>query len=202
MFRKASFFPRSSYRRRAMSKRVSQIEGLLLVAGKPLALTTLAKTLNCSVDDIRAAAAELSQRYNRSESGIHCMFNDNKIQFITNPELKQLIAEFIKDETTGELTKPSLETLTIIAYRQPVTKEELEQIRGVNCSLILRNLLIRGLIESHEERGGLAVTYSASMDFLRFLGVHSVEELPDFERLRSHEAVTAVLEQSAGENQP
>ena len=69
------------------------------------------------------------------------------------------------------------------------------QIRGVNCSLILRNLLIRGLIEQHMERGGLATTYSVTMDFLRFLGVNKVEELPEFDTLHNHESLAAVLEQ-------
>lgn len=160
-----------------------------------MTFVTLAKLLNCSNDEVRDGVAALVKHFNTRESGIHCMVNDTKVQFTTNPEHKNLIADFVKDETTGELTKPSLETLTIIAYRQPITKEELEQIRGVNCSLILRNLLIRGLIETREERGGLAITYAVSMDFLRFLGVNAVSDLPDFERLRSHEALTASLEQ-------
>ena len=184
-----------------MNTRVGQVESLLLVAGKPLPFAALAKLLGCETDAIRAAVTELEERFNSKESGIHVMVNDGKVQFITNPEHKKLIAEFIKDETTGELTKPSIETLTIIAYRQPVTKQELEQIRGVNCSLILRNLLIRGLVETHEARGGLAVTYSVTMDFLRFLGVHSVEELPEYERLHNHENLKQALAAAAEQPQ-
>lgn len=169
------------------------LESLLLVGGKPLAFGVLQKLLDCSREELTTAIAQLEKHYNLSERGIHVMVNDGKVQLTTNPAHRPLIAEFIKDETTGELTKPSLETLTIIAYRQPVTKEELEQIRGVNCSLILRNLLIRGLIEPHEERGGLATTYSVTMDFLRFLGINRVEELPDFEKLHQHESLEAAL---------
>ncbi|OGY91608.1 MAG: hypothetical protein A3B30_01320 [Candidatus Komeilibacteria bacterium RIFCSPLOWO2_01_FULL_52_15] len=183
-----------------MSNYVGQIESLLLVAGKPLSFTVLAKLLACSTDEIQEEARELQKRFNEGDSGIHVMVNDGKVQFITNPDHKKLIAEFIKDETTGELTKPSIETLTIIAYRQPVTKQELEQIRGINCSLILRNLLIRGLIEAHEARGGLAVTYSVTMDFLRFLGVNAVSELPEFERLHNHENLKQAL--AAASEQP
>ena len=182
-----------------MQKRVSQLESLLLVAGKPMPFSVLMKLLDCSKDELQNALQTLEDRYNEGGSGIHLMLNDDKVQLTTNPENKKLIAEFIKDETTGELTKPSLETLTIIAYRQPVSKEELEQIRGVNCSLILRNLMIRGLIETHEGRGGLATMYAVSMDFLRFLGVNKVEELPDFEQLHSHESIQQLLESSSAD---
>jgi segregation and condensation protein B len=176
-----------------MNTLVSQLESLLLVAGKPMSFAVLAKLLNCSVPDLKGALKTLEDRYNAKDSGIHLMLNDDKVQLTTNPDNKKLIADFVKDETTGELTKPSLETLTIIAYRQPISKEELEQIRGVNCSLILRNLLIRGLIEAHESRGGLATLYAVSMDFLRYLGINKVEELPDFDKLHSHESIQQLL---------
>jgi segregation and condensation protein B len=176
-----------------MNKRVSQLESLLLVAGKPLSHSVIAKLLDCSADELKAAFAVLEERYNAKDSGIHLMLNDEKVQLTTSPDNKGLIADFIKDETTGELTKPSLETLTIIAYRQPISKEELEQIRGVNCSLILRNLLIRGLIEEHMGRGGLATLYAVTMDFLRYLGINKVDELPDFAKLHSHESLHELL---------
>lgn len=180
-----------------MHTRVSQLESLLLVAGKPMSFATLMKLLSCTKEELHEALRVLEDRYNAGDSGIHLMLNDEKVQLTTNPQNKRLIADFVKDETTGELTKPSLETLTIIAYRQPISKEELEQIRGVNCSLILRNLMIRGLIETHEGRGGLATMYAVSMDFLRFLGINKVEELPDFERLHSHESIQQLLERSS-----
>ena len=182
-----------------MNTKASQLESLLLIAGKPLAFAILSKLLDCTADELREALTVIEKSYNDKERGIHVMINDNKVQLTTNPDNKKLIADFLRDETTGELTKPSLESLTIIAYRQPITKEELEQIRGVNCSLILRNLLIRGLIESHEERGGLATTYAVTMDFLRFLGINKVEELPDFAKLHNHESLQEALDRAAEE---
>ncbi len=179
-----------------MNKRVSQLESLLLVAGKPLSFAVLAKLLECSIAELKEALQVLEDRYNAKDSGIHLMLNDDKVQLTTNPDNKSLIANFIKDETTGELTKPSLETLTIIAYRQPLSKEELEQIRGVNCSLILRNLMIRGLIEAHEGRGGLATLYAVSMDFLRYLGINKVEELPDFDKLHEAASIQQLLDRA------
>lgn len=175
-----------------MSRLGSQLESLLLVAGRPLSFVSLAKIVSCSTDEVKEAIRDLEEHYNTKARGIHLMVNDGKAQLVTNPENKKIVAEFIKDETTGELTRPSLESLTIIAYRQPITKENLEQIRGVNCSLILRNLLMRGLVEPREE--GLATTYTVTMDFLRFLGINRVEELPDYDKLHSHESVRAALE--------
>src|SRR3989344_5631137 len=113
----------------------SKLESLLLVVGKPMPYATLTKLLSCSADELKTAITEMEERYNQKGSGIHVLVNDQKVQFSTNPDNKPLIADFIKDETTGELTKPSLETLTIIAYRQPIAKQDLERIRGVNCSL-------------------------------------------------------------------
>jgi segregation and condensation protein B len=117
----------------------------------------------------------------------------------TAQETADLVRDFMKDETTGELTKPSLETLTIVAYRGPLTKAEIEQVRGVNCSMILRNLMMRGLVESMGEHGNPLTQYRVTMDFLRFLGLSSVEELPDYDTLRSSENVRRVLEESKEE---
>ena len=78
----------------------------------------------------------------------------------------------------GELSRPSLEALTILAYRGPLTRPELEQIRGVHSSLILRNLLLRGLIEEKEDARLGQPLYSVTLDFLRHIGLASVEELP------------------------
>ena len=111
---------------------------------------------------------------------------------MTAPTTTAVAQEFVKEEMTGELTKPSLETLTVIAYRGPVSKPELELIRGVNCSLILRNLLIRGLIEeiSDKQRGR---RYQITMDFLKFLGVSSPSELPKYQELNAAEMLQQLL---------
>jgi segregation and condensation protein B len=98
----------------------------------------------------------------------------------------------VKDETTGELTRPQLETLTVIAYRGPVSKAELEQIRGVNCTMILRNLMMRGLINEQTENG--VAQYAVAMEFMSFLGAASAAELPDYEMLRRDKRIEDILE--------
>ena len=101
----------------------------------------------------------------------------------------------------GELTRPSIETLTIIAYRGPITKPEIEQIRGVNCSLILRNLLMRGLVEESESVERLQPVYAISADFLRHLGLHAISDLPDYATLHGDEKISQLLRELAEKSQ-
>ncbi len=168
-----------------MAKNSSCLESLLMVTAKPLSFKELANFLKISEDEVKDLVADLEAKYNQPDSGIHLAVNNKKVQFITNPENAKILRDYFKDELSGELTNASLETLTIIAYRQPIAKEELEQIRGVNCSLILRNLLIRGLVEVQEEKGDLSPKYAVTMDFVKHLGINSVTELPDYEKLNS-----------------
>ncbi|HTM68248.1 MAG TPA: SMC-Scp complex subunit ScpB [Candidatus Binatia bacterium] len=172
----------------------SKIESLLFVAARPMTLKRLAEVCGAEKEEVSAALDALVAKYNAEGSGIRLLHNGNEVQLSTSPDNARLVQDFLKDETTGELTKPSLETLTIIAYRGPVSKAELEQIRGVNCSLILRNLLMRGLVEAQGEPYDPQTTFRVTMDFIRFLGIAGVEELPDFDKLRSHENIVRVLE--------
>ena len=116
------------------------------------------------------------------------------VQMVTAGYNAKLVKDFIKEETTGELTRAALETLTIVAYRGPITRAELEQIRGVNCAVILRHLLIRGLVESIENKKKMQTTYNVTFDFLRFLGLNQQSELPDYDKLNSSESLQRMLE--------
>lgn len=175
-----------------MASLQSKIESILFVANRPLSVKRLMEICDAGKEEVAAALDAIAGVYTDGR-GIRLLRNGSEVQMATSPETAKLVQDFLKDETTGELTKPSLETLTVVAYRGPITKSELEQIRGVNCSLILRNLLMRGLVEAVGGEGPLA-TYRVTMDFLRFLGVASVEELPDYDKLRSHENIVKILE--------
>ena len=122
------------------------------------------------------------------------MKKGKEYQMMTNPENGKIVQAYMQDETTGELTRASLETLSIIAYRGPLTRPEIEQIRGVNCSLILRNLMMRGLVEMQEDAETKTPRYSITFDFMRFLGVASISQLPEYDKLRHHEFVEKILE--------
>lgn len=170
-----------------------KIESLLFIAAKPMSTKQLADLLGAKENEIKEACEKLSEEYKTKQSGLQVIKDGNKYQMVSSPENAKLIQEFIKDETTGELSRPSLEALTIIAYRGPISKVSLDRIRGVNCSLILRNLLIRGLIEAKFDKTKNDTYYNVTLDFIRHLGVNSVEELPDFSRLHQDDTIDRVL---------
>ena len=173
----------------------SQLEILLLVSAKPLSLRKIAETLKVKTKVAEEVTDQLILEYNQNGGGIRLLKNNGQIQLASSPENTDLVRQYLKEDLIGELSEPSLETLTIIAYRQPVTKAEMEQIRGINCSLILRNLMIRGLVEAEYDKERAVTVYAVTMDFLKFLGVSSVAELPDFEKLNSDENLQKLLSQ-------
>ncbi len=172
---------------------LSKIESILFVASKPLSVKTLAKALEKNEVEVEEALETLKMKYNHAESGIHVLSEGSMIQLSTNPEHGEIIQSFLKQEISGELTKAQLETLTVVAYRGPVSRGEIEQIRGMNCSVILRNLMMRGLIEESSENS-LVPVYSLSLEALSHLGIHSVQELPDYATLHAHEYIQVALE--------
>ena len=164
-----------------------------------MAYKEINKLLECKDDDLKKLLSKLKEKYNQEDSGIHVLDNNKKVQFVSHPDNIKVLKDYFNDELSGDLSKPSLETLTIIAYRQPVSKEELEQIRGVNCSMIIRNLLIRGLIEESTDKESLSINYSVTMDFLKYMGINSVDELSDYEKLNSDENLIKLLDGSENE---
>lgn len=174
---------------------LSQIESILFVASKPLTLASIAKAVGKNMHEVEEAIENLKLKYNAAESGIHIFGDGNTIRMGTHPENESAIDKFVKDEVAGELTKAQLETLTVIAYRGPITRPELEQIRGVNCSVILRNLMIRGLVEQIEDSSALLPPYVLTVTALSHLGVASVTDLPDYDVLHTHEHLDQKLEE-------
>ncbi len=172
----------------------NKLEGLLFVATKPLSYSKIAELLQAETEAVKDAVADLRKDYNDQNRGIQLVTHNSKIQFMSHPDCRKVVESYLKDEQFGDLTKPALETLTIIVYRGPITKSDLEQIRGVNCSLILRNLMIKGLVEMQEDKEKMQTFYSATFDFVRYLGVNSVNELPDYEKLSQHVTLEKVLE--------
>lgn len=178
------------------------IESLLFVATKPLTVKKIAQLIGATIADTQAALEQLGNDLKASNRGIQLLAIGDTYQLATHAEAAKLVASYIKSELTAELTRPALETLTIIAYRGPITKAELDIIRGVNCTLILRNLLIKGLIEASEDSQRQTMIYQVTFDFLRYLGVPSPKELPDYEALSSHRVLEQLLEQELGASAP
>ncbi|MCU0679561.1 MAG: SMC-Scp complex subunit ScpB [Planctomycetes bacterium] len=171
----------------------SKIESLLFIAAKPLSLKQLSELTKKDIKEVETAGEELVKKYKAGQTGIQIIQSGGKLQMVSAPENAKVIQEFIKDETTGELTRPSLEALTIIAYRGPIAKTDLDRIRGVNCSLIIRNLLLRGLVEAKFDKQKNETYYNVTFDFIRFLGVNDVKELPEYERLHQDDTIDRML---------
>lgn len=179
-----------------LEKLLSQLESLLLVAYKPISITEIAKITSLELDQIKLAIEKLQQGYAEHNRGLRLTITNEKVQLVSAPENSEVVKAFIKEEGSGEMTPAAIETLTIVAYRQPIAKAELEQIRGVNCSLILRNLLIRGLVEANFNKDRGVTVYSVTNDFLKFLGIETVANLPNYETLNNNQLL-ADLNQSS-----
>jgi len=178
---------------------ISQIESILFVASAPTSVRKIAEVTQTNEEDVKNALLELQSKYNHEQSGLRILVVDDKIQMATSPENVALVEKFVKTEAMGELTKAQLETLTVIAYRGPITRPELEQIRGVNCALIIRNLLLRGLVEEKDVADKLLPVYTLSLEAVAHLGINNVSELEDYENLSKHEFIEKVLEEKKEE---
>lgn len=174
-----------------------KIEALLFLAGRPLSVKKLSELAEAKSSDVTTACETLVHQYEDRKGGVLIQKAGDSYQMVTHGDVRSLAQAYAKEEISGELTKPSLETLTIVAYRGPVSKAELEQIRGVNCSLILRNLLIRGLVEASYDKQKATTVYDVTHDFMRFLGIAEVQELPDYDKLHSHETLLKLLNPDA-----
>src|SRR5689334_18184038 len=125
-----------------------KIESLLFASPRPLTLRRLGELTDAKPDEVTAAVDRLAEQLNATDRGINLVVHGQQVQMVTSPLNSGMITAFLKEEQAGELTKPALETLTIIAYRGPISKIQLDTIRGVNCSLILRHLMVKGLVEA------------------------------------------------------
>src|SRR3989344_1828938 len=151
----------------------SVVESVLFVASKPLAVVKIAKSLGFEKEKIEEALNSLENKYT-AISGIHLVRIGDDVQLVSNPENIESVEKFTKTEFKEDLTKAQLETLTVVAYRGPITRAEIENIRGVNCSIILRNLMIRGLVNEFEDKEHILPIYELSIEALRFLGLSSI----------------------------
>lgn len=154
------------------------LEALLFVTDEPVAVERLAQTLEVTPEVVESAlgalAAGLSQR------GLRLQRRGREVQLVTAPTAARYIERFLGLEDNGRLSAAALETLAIIAYRQPVTRAALEQLRGVNSEHVLRGLVARELVEEvgRLETAGRPLLYGTGFGFLRYFGLNALGELP------------------------
>ena len=162
----------------------SVIESVVFASGKPLAVSRLAKIVGTSVSNAETVLSALEKEYAEMQRGLRLVRKGTTVQMVTAPENAKTVGKLFQKETAEKLSDVALETLAIVAYRGPVVRADIEAVRGVNCTYILRNLLLRGLIERNEPaKGTRQGTYEISVELLRHLGVHSVKDLPSFDDL-------------------
>lgn len=157
----------------------SKIESVLLFKNEPVSATELAEWLDEKPETVKGALTNLAESY--KNRGIVLVSDGELVSLGTHPESSILLEKLQKEELSRELGRAGLETLAVILYKGPISRREIDHIRGVNSSFILRSLLIRGLIERVEgtER---SYTYKATLKLLQYLGVSKREDLPEFER--------------------
>jgi segregation and condensation protein B len=172
-----------------------RIEAVLFALARPLALKELSTILELSLEEVREATSILQERLRTSEAGLQLVQQGTEVELVTHGDLGDDIRAALRQEASAELSKAALETLAILAYRGPLTRPEIEQVRGVQSALMLRNLMLRGLVEQHEEVRLGQPTYRVTLNFCKQLGFASVESLPDYETLRHAPTVVQILDE-------
>ena len=178
-------------------EQVAAVGAMLFVAVEPVPVAVLSAQLGCSEAEARAAVARLADHAGALGLMVEWSGAD-AVQLVTAPRLAPVIRRFRGLERPARLSRAALETLAVVAYRQPVTRQEIERIRGVDSGAVLQTLLARDLVEpvGRRETPGRPTTYGTTVTFLRVFGLSSLDELPDAaDELRR-------IDQQLGEDEP
>ena len=165
-----------------MSKLSKIIESILFVSGKAVEESFIREKLEITGKQYSEALDELMKQY-RGESGIHILRFNKKIQFASNPDYAKHVEAVLNPIKEKELTNAMLETLAIIAYKQPITRIEIEEIRSVDCTYAVQNLMRLGMIEvvGRKDTIGKPLLFGTTDDFLKRFSISEVADLPDYE---------------------
>jgi segregation and condensation protein B len=183
------------------------LEALVLAGGEPLAPARLAKVVpGLTASRARELALELRAEYERDGRGFELVEVAGGFQLRTRPELAEWLQR-LERERPARLSRAALETLAVVAYRQPATRAEVEHVRGVDCGPVLRSLLERHLVRiaGHRDAPGRPMLYGTTRRFLEVFGLASLDELPslrDLEELVKSAAEAAEGTEGAGEEEP
>ncbi len=172
----------------------SIIESTLFIKGSPVSIIQLAKNIKVNKQEIEKIVADIVEDYAQNKRGLTIIEKDAKIQMVTNPDNADYIEKMIKKDLQNSLSKTALEALAIVAYRGPISRPEIDAIRGVNSSFILRNLLMQGLIiKKTKSTNQRSYFYEISFEFLKKIGINNIKELPDYEKLSTDERVESII---------
>ena len=166
-----------------------RIECMLFVAGDPVPVTEIARVLELPEKEARALLTEMERSYREAGRGLRPLITEETAQLISNPDYVRDIEELLQPERTRSVSQSMLETLAIVAYRQPVTRADIEAVRGVRCEYAVTQLQKLGLIVQVGRRDtvGKPALFGTTDRFLRQFGLHALEELPEFLRFSQAE---------------
>lgn len=173
-----------------------QIEALLFVAPGPVTNTQLAAALEITPRAVDTALAALEASYATAGRALRLQRLHGRVQLTTAPEIGGLVERFLGLETTSRLSQAALEVLAIVAYRRPVTRPQVDAIRGVNSDGPLKSLLTKGLLQEvgRSSSPGRPILYSITPEFLQHFGLGSLEELPPLDNDPMPEEIREALE--------
>ena len=176
------------------------IEAILFIAGNPLSLDRFKGLFEEAAEEqIEAQLALLKQDYDGRDAGVMLAEVAGGYQLATRPEQAAWIRKFKSVKVSSKLSKPALETLAIVAYKQPITRTEVELIRGVNIGGIMRNLMERRLVKivGKKDVPGKPMLYGTSQEFLQYFGLKDLSALPTLKEFQELEAGEEVMEEAA-----
>jgi len=194
-----------------LSQIIPHIEALIFASDKPLTSAELTEYINTALgfiedrashDQVEAALEGIREKYNSEFYSFELKQSGGGWQFLTKPEFHKTVALINGDKFIKRLSSAALETLAIIAYKQPITKSEIESIRGVNCDYAVQKLLEKDLViisGRNENAVGKPLIYSTSKSFMDYFGINSADELPKINEILMEEMVkaTSISDRSA-----
>ncbi len=163
----------------------SRIEAILFVADEPVSVGQMAQALQVDESQVEVELGRLATQYHAR--GLRLQRQNHLLQLVTAPQAAPDVERFLGLDSSSRLSMAALETLALIAYRQPITRVQVEAIRGVNCDGVLRTLLARGLVvpQGRLEQAGRPIVYGTTFEFLQSFGLSSLSELPALEDLQA-----------------
>ena len=172
------------------------VEGLLFVVGEDgLTLNQLTDILDIDMDGVKQILSNLQEKYESDNSGIRINFLGNTFKLTTKKEHKEYFQKLIENPESNVLTQAALETLAIIAYNEPITRGEVDEIRGVSSSQMIRKLVAKGFLKEvgRSDAVGRPILYKTTSEFLDYFGLSTIDDLPKFEEFVSEQPETTDL---------
>ena len=177
----------------------SVLESLLFVNEKPISIAELSEVVGVDRKEVSRALEEIEQEYKARGAGICIVKVAGGYQMFSHPDNELWVKKMYRYKNRQKLSSPSLETLSIIAYKQPITKMEIEAIRGVNADGVIRHILKLGLIKTAGRKDviGRPFLYVTTRKFLEYFGLNSIKDLPDIEELNNINGPAEALKENS-----